>query len=208
MPIVDLNGLNRFLSKAKTLINEKIANISTPTPWKYSYNTAGDVLGLVRDVEAHSVTKSVLPYAVEATGVTDEANAYHDTTNETYASMPTGTDSRTAKIYIDTQIPQTVSNATILFKIGTSNISQAVWNERKYTVKCGGVTLAHGDFPLKTMGTVITVTGTLTSPIIEIDITAKTTVDQYVRIFGAQMNATYTATKEWISLIRNNQLAK
>lgn len=207
MPFVDLNGLNRFLSKAKTLIDAKIANVSTPAPWKYSYNAEADVLGMVRDVEAHSATKCILPYKVSATGLVDEANAYHDTTNETYASMPTGTDERTAKIYIDTQIPQTVS-VNISFKIGTSNISPAIWTKRRYTVKCGGVTLASGELPLRTLGTVITVTGTLTSPIIEIDITAQTTMEHNVRIFGAQVDATYTATKEWITLIRQNQLVK
>lgn len=208
MPFVDLNGLNRFLSKVKALINEKIANVSIPAPWKYSYNVAGDVLGMVRDVEAHSVTKCALPYEIVATGLTDEANAYHDTTNETYASMPTGTDERTAKIYIDTQIPQTVSNVSVSFKIGTGNISPAIWTKRSYTVKCGGVTLATGELPLRTLGTVITVTGTLTSPIVEIDVTAQTTMEQYVRIFGAQVDATYAATKEWITLIRQNQLAR
>lgn len=75
-------------------------------------------------------------------------------------------------------------------------------------VKCGNTTLASGDFPLKTLGTVITVTGTITSPIVEIDITAKTTVEQNVRIFGAQVDMTYTSSKEWVTIMRKNKLAK
>ena len=207
MPFIDLARLSRFLDKVKLLIDEKISCISTPAPWRYQYIADCDVLGMVRDVDSHSVTKSSLPYKVNASELTDEENAYNDTTNETYASMLTATTERTAKIYIDTQIPETVSSMTVSFKIGTSNISPSVWTKKEYTVKCGGNTLASGEFALKTTGSVITLTvdKTSISPIIEIDITAQTTVDQYVRIFGASTTATYTATKAWVSLIRDNQ---
>ena len=208
MPFIDLNGLNRFLTNVKTLIDSKISSINTPSPWRYSYNSTDDVLGLERDIETKTVTKCVLPYEVSADGITDEENAYHDTTNETYATIPVSTEEITSKIFIDTQIPQTVSNASISFKVGTSNISQSVWEKRSYVVKCGNTTLASGDFPLRTLGTVITATGTITSPIVEIDITAKTTVEQNVRIFGAQVDMTYTSSKEWVTIMRKNKLAK
>lgn len=210
MPVIDLVRLNRFLGKVKLLIDEKIAEISTPTPWKYQYIADGDVLGMVRDIDSQTVTKNSFPYKVVAPWIIDESNAYHDTTNETYAQMPTTTTERTAKIYIDTQIPETVSNMTISFKVGTSNISPSVWNKRSYVVKCGGVTLGSGDLVLKTMGNIVTlnVAKTSVSPIVEIDITAQTTMEQYVRIFGAEVSATYNATKKWVSMIRNDQFVR
>lgn len=205
MPFIDIGGLSRFLDKVKALIDERIANISAP--WKCRYIASGDVLVMERDVDRHTETKCVLPYKIDATGLADEANAYNDTTNETYASFPTGTDERTAKIYIDTQIPQTV-NASVSFKVGSSNISPTMWTKHTYTIKCGGATLASGDFPLRTLGTVLTATGTLTSPIVEITVTAKTTAEHNVRLFGAQVDASYTTSKEWVTVMRQNQLAK
>ena len=214
MPFIDLNGLSRFLEKIKRLIDEKVANVSAPTPWRYRYDSAGDVLGLERDVDSYTATKTILPYRITAdVELTDKANAFNNTENTEYATMLTSTEARKAKIYIDTELPMdaTLSAFSVSFKIGTSNISAAMWSARRYVVKCGGNTLGSGDFALRTTGNITTITvsdtSLIVSPIIEIEITAQTTAEQSVRIFGAMVDATYTATQEWISVVHQNQLA-
>lgn len=213
MPFIDLNGLKRFLNRLETLIDAKLMNVSAP--WRCRYDSAGDVLGMERDVESYTRETTCLPYNITADAeITDKANAFNNTDNTEYATMLTATDERTIKMYLDTQMPPdaTASVVTIAFKIGTSNISQAMWTKRTYSVKCGGNTLDSGDFTLRTTGNIITVAvsdaSLITSPIIEIEIKAQTTAEQSVRIFGAQADITYTANKEWVSMIRQNQLAK
>lgn len=218
MPFIDTNALNRFLwnllRKVETLIDAKLMSVSAPTPWRYRYDSAGDVLGMERDVEPYTKTENYLPYGITADAeITDKANAFSNTESTEYATILTGTDERKIKMYLDTQIPPdaTVSAMNISFKIGTSNISQAVWTKRTYAVKCGGNTLDSGDFTLRTTGNIITVVvedmSLITSPVIEIEITAQTTNEQSVRIFGAQADATFTAEQEWVTVIRQNKLA-
>lgn len=213
MPFIDINGLDRFLGKIKALIDEKIANIS-PTPWKYKYKAVGDILGMERNVSAYTATKKLLPYKVTATvGLTDEAKAYNDATNEEYATMATSTDERTMKMLIDTQMPTgaTISNMSIAFKVGSNNISPSKWTKRTYTVKCGGNILGSGTLVLKTMGNVFTIPVTdmslIVSPIIEIAVTVQTTEELSVRVFGAEVSTTFAATREWVTVMRQNQLA-
>jgi hypothetical protein len=214
MPFITLSGLGRFLTNVRALINAKAAEIS-PAPWKFTYNEAGDILGMERDLTAYTATRKDLPYKVTASvALTDESKAYNDTDNTEYAVMPTGTDERTAKILIDTQIPQgsTISSMTISFKVGSDNISPSIWTKRTYSVKCGSNVLGNGTLTLRTAGYVATIsvtdTSKIISPIIEIDITAQTTEEKNIRIFGAQVESTYTATREWVTVMRQNQLAK
>ena len=213
MPFIDINGLDRFLGKIKALIDEKIANIS-PTPWKYKYKAVGDILGMERNVSAYTATKKLLPYKVTATvELADKAKAYNDATNEEYATMATSTDERTMKMLIDTQMPTgaTISNMSIAFKVGSNNISPSKWTKRTYTVKCGGNILGSGTLVLKTMGNVFTIPVTdmslIVSPIIEIAVTVQTTEELSVRVFGAEVSTTFTATREWVTVMRQNQLA-
>ena len=214
MPFVDLIRLERFWQRVKQYIDSRGAGASAPTPWRYRYDSAGDVLGLERDVPSYTKTSSCLPYKITADAeITDKANAFNDTENTEFATMLTATEERTIKIYLDTQLPldAIVSDMNIAFKIGTSNISQTMWTKRTYAVKCGGNTLDSGILTLRTTGNIITVAvedmSLITSPIIEIEITAQTVSEQSVRIFGAQANVTFTAEQEWISVIRQNQLA-
>lgn len=213
MPVITLNGLNRFLTKVKALIDAKIANVA-PTPWRYKYISAGDILGLERDVTAYTASKKILPYKVTASvGITDEAKAYNDTENAEYATMATSTDERTMKMLIDTQVPPgaTISSMSIAFKVGSNNISPSMWAKRTYTVKCGDNILGSGTLVLRTMGNIFTIPVTdmslIVSPVIEIAVTAQTVEEQTVRIFGAEVNTTFTATREWVTVMRQNQLA-
>lgn len=182
-------------------------------PYKFIYDTDGDVLGMVRDVASYTKTKTYTPYNIEGDNITDKGKGYADSTNESYAELETTTESRTAKIYIDLEIPPTatISALTINAKIGTSNISSAVWTTHTYSIKSGSNVLGSGDFTLKTLGNVISLTVTdmtkIVSPIIVIELTAQTTVTQYVRIFGADVSITYSAAQEFVSLIRQNKLA-
>lgn len=215
MPFVDLNGLNRFLGKVKTLIDTKTANLTAPTPWRYQYDASGDVLAMVRDTDVYTTTRKDLPYKVSASvDIADVAKAYNDTTNAEYASMPTANEERTLKILIDTQVPPgaAISNMNISFKIGSNNISPSIWTKRIYSVKCGSNELANDTLTLRTMGSIFSFSvsdkSLIVSPVIEISVTVKTTEEQIVRIFGAQVETTFTATQEWVTIMRQNQLAK
>ena len=186
-------------------------NSNTTAPWKYVYDANGDRLGMERDVASYATTKTILPYKVESTAeLADAKNAYNNIDNAVYASMTTGATSQSASLFIDTQIPSdaTISSMSIAFKVGTSNISSAVWTTHTYSVKCGNNVLGSGDFALKTTGNITTVTVSNTSlvvsPIIEIELTALTTVAQNVRIYGAQVEVAYTSSKDSVSLLRQN----
>lgn len=214
MPFIDLNGLNRFLEKVKALINAKVVGMS-PAPWEYSYNAAGDILGMERDVPSYTATRKVLPYKVTASvELVDEAKAYNDTTNTEYATMATSADERTMKMLIDTQLPTgaAISDMSISFKVGSNNISPSMWTKRTYTVKCGENILGSGTLVLKTLGNIVTIPVTnkslIVSPVIEIAVTAKTVQEQTIRIFGAEVSTTFVATREWVTVMRQNQLAK
>lgn len=182
-------------------------------PYKYIYDTDGDVLGMVRDVASYTKSETYTPYSIEGDNITGRGKGFADSTNETYAELETATTSRTAKIYIDLGIPPTatISSLTINAKVGTSNISSAVWTTHTYSIKSGGNVLGSGDFTLKTAGNVISLTITdmtkIVSPVIVIELTAQTTVAQYVRIYGADVSITYSAAQEFVSLIRQNKLA-
>ena len=68
MPFIELSGLRRFLENVKQLIDDKIAGVSVPAPWRYRYDSAGDVLGLEREVDSYTATESRLPYRVNRQG--------------------------------------------------------------------------------------------------------------------------------------------
>ncbi len=212
MPFIDLGRLERFWWRVKQYIDAQVAGASSaPAPWAYRYDSASDVLGMERDIGQHASSGCSLPYSVTAdVELSDEVNAYHDTTNTNYAILTTATEARTARMYIDTQLPSdaTISAMSVSFKIGTSNISSAVWTKRTYTVKCGNNVLGSGNFTLRTMGVVTTIEvsdmSLITSPIIEIEVTAQTTNEQNVRIFGAQADVEYTSAKEYVSVVRQN----
>lgn len=182
-------------------------------PYTYVYEAGGDVLGMVRDVASYTKSKTYTPYNIEGDYITDKEKGYAGSANESYAELETTTTSRTAKIYIDMGIPPvaTISSLTINAKIGTSNISSAVWTTHKYSIKSGANEIGSGDFTLKTLGNVISLVVTdmtkIVSPIIVIELTAQTTNAQSVRIFGADVSITYSAVQEYISLIRQNKLA-
>ena len=195
----------------RSLIGSGGSDVSSPTPWAYRYVSESDVLGMERDIGQHASSGCILPYSVTAdVELNDEANAYNDTTNTDYAMFVTATEARTLRFYIDTQLPSdaTISAMSISFKIGTSNISPAVWTTRTYVVKCGGNVLASGNFTLRTTGYVTTITVTdmslVVSPIIEIEVTAQTTMEQNVRVFGAQVDVDYTSAKEYVSVVRQS----
>lgn len=209
MPFIDLQRLDRFWERVKQYIDVNATGTNTPAPWMYRSDSAGDVLGMERNIGQHTSNDCSFPYSVTAdVELGDELNAYHDTTNTSYATLTTATEARTIKIYIDTQLPSdtTISSMSVSFKVGTSNISSAVWTKRTYTVKCGNNVLGSGNFTLRTAGAVTTVeisnTSLVTSPIIEIDVTAQTTNEQNVRIFGAQVDVEYTSAKEYVSIVR------
>ena len=209
MPFIDLNRLERFWWRVKQYIDSNGTN--TPAPWAFRYDSASDVLGMERNIASHTSSDCNLPYNVTADiGLCDESNAYHDTTNTNYATLTTAAEVRTARIYIDTQLPSDsiITSMSVSFKIGTSNISQAVWTTRTYTVKCGDNVLGSGNFTLRTSGVVTTIevtdTSLITSPIIEIEVKAQTTNEQNVRIFGAQADVEYTSAKEYVSVVRKS----
>ena len=211
MPFIDLERLERFWGRVKQYIDANGAGTNTPAPWAYRYDSASDVLGMERDIGQHASSDCILPYSVTAdVELGDEANAYHDTTNTNYATLTTAAEERTVKMYIDTQLPSdaTISAMSVAFKIGTSNISSAVWGTRTYKVKCGANVLGSGNFTLRTAGVVTTIEvsdmSLITSPIIEIEVTAKTTNEQNVRIFGAQVDVEYTSAKEYVSVVRQS----
>lgn len=200
-------------NKISTLETAVEAAGSATEPYKYVYEAGGDVLGMVRDVASYTKSKTYTPYNIEGDNITDKEKGYADSANESYAELGTTTASRTAKIYIDLGIPPiaTISALTIKAKIGTSNISTSVWTTHKYSIKSGANVLGSGDFALKTAGNVITLTVSdmtkIVSPIIVIELTAQTTNAQAVRIFGADASITYSATQEYVSIIRQNKLA-
>lgn len=186
---------------------------SAMAPYSYVYDTDGDVLGMVRSVSSYTKTAKLIPYNVDSDYVTNKARCYSDSSHEYYAEMETTTTSRTAKLYIDMEIPQSasISSLTINAKVGSSNISSSVWTTRTYSVKSGSNVLGSGSFTLSTSGSVITVSVTdmtkIVSPIIVIELTAQTTNTQNVRIYGADVAITYTASQKYVSLVRQNKAA-
>lgn len=192
---------------------EKVAGVNPIAPYSYVYDTDGDVLGVVKDVASYSKTATFIPYNLEGENITDKARCYANSNNEYYAEFATTTSARTARLYIDIGIPPsaTISSLMINVKVGSSNISSATWTTRAYAIKSGGNTLASGSFTLGTSGKMITATITdmtkIVSPIIVVELTAQTTSSQYVKIYGADVSITYSATQEYVSLVRQSTLA-
>lgn len=204
---------NEHYPSAKAVYNA-LLTVTTPAPWKFVYDTHNEVLGLTQDVESYTKTIKEKAYNIEWDGdITNLDNGCGDSDNTLYATLPTATTARTGRIYIDTQMPTgvTLSSFSVSVKLGTNNISPSIWTTHSYIIKCGSYTLKEGDFTLSMNGAKITATVTnpvvLASPVIVIEFVAQTTDEREVRVYGADVQATYTATKEYVSLARGSKIA-
>lgn len=195
--------------------NGKAAWMNAPTaPWKFAYDSYGDVLSLERSVTGYTKSKTITPYNIAGTvDISNVSNAYSNTDNTAYAQIATSTTANKITLYIDTGIPSdaSITSLAISFKTAATSISTSVFSTRQYSVKCGGNTLRSGSFSLSTTGRITTVTVTdmakIVSPIIVIELTIAATAGHYLKLFGAQVEIGYSSSRERVSIIRQGNLA-